>query len=351
MPGKSLRVRRLSELRDDLEPPVGEAPEAASPSLDTARLEEDLQGMRQLLTRGLWDSVLANVMPRGESKHPARAASGAKLLQQAQNRPGCARGYPLKAPNLDDRMEVSLVSLGTGMMRYVWVMKQRREQFAASGQYDRAVAAGLAGEVLVPGILPSPRRPTVARGGLGLEVALEGYEQLLETQGLATDVATAATLNAASDTVAQLSEVKDRKPFSAARVLRYMSFGSLDGFAGHHWFEALDMLPKHDSVLDTAQKVLADSLVYTPCWCACFLFVMAVLEGRAAEAISEVRKDFWELLTGNYGLTLPFVALIYGCSPVRYQVACFALLTLAYTIVLSLWANARPQGAARGSPS
>ncbi|CAJ1438721.1 unnamed protein product [Effrenium voratum] len=282
MPGKSLRVRRLSELRDDLEPPVGEAPEAASPSLDTARLEEDLQGMRQLLTRGLWDSVLANVMPRGESKHPARAASGAKLLQQAQNRPGCARGYPLKAPNLDDRQ-------------------------ARSGNRS----------CLAPDCAPSIR------------VAFQ-------------DVATAATLNAASDT--------DRKP-CAARVLRYMGFGSLDGFAGHHWFEALDMLPKHDSVIDTAQKVLADSLVYTPCWCACFLFVMAVLEGRAAEAISEVRKDFWELLTGNYGLTLPFVALIYGCSPVRYQVACFALLTLAYTIVLSLWANARPQGAARGSPS
>lgn len=173
--------------------------------------------------------------------------------------------------------------------------------------------------------------------------SLEGYESLLDAE-VATDVATAATLNAASDIVAQSSETKDSR-ISSARVLRYAIFGSLDGFAGHHWFEALDAAPKTgDLVLDTVAKVLADSLLYTPCWCVAFLMVMAVLEGRGLQAgVAEVQRDFLELLRGNYGFTLPFVALIYALAPVRYQVACFAALTLAYTIVLSLWANARPQ--------
>ncbi|CAK9003647.1 Mitogen-activated protein kinase kinase 1, partial [Durusdinium trenchii] len=107
---------------------------------------------------------------------------------------------------------------------------------------------------------------------LVFESSIEGYEQLLDSQGLVTDVATAAVLNAASDSVAQLSE--DDEDFRVLRVLRYATFGSLDGFAGHHWFEALDSLPKiGNPVMDTAVKVLADSLLYTPCWCAAFLLV------------------------------------------------------------------------------
>ncbi|CAE7758942.1 MKK1 [Symbiodinium necroappetens] len=178
------------------------------------------------------------------------------------------------------------------------------------------------------------------------ESAWQGYESLLDSQGLATDVATAAVLNSASDVVAQLSEMQreDGRVIRAERALRYAAFGSMDGCAGHYWFTVLDTtLPRSgDDVVDTVAKVLADSAVYTPCWCVAFLFVMAVLEGRGPRTgVLEVRRDFWSLLKGNYGITLPFVALIYGLAPVRYQVACFAALTLAYTIVLSLWASAR----------
>ncbi|CAE7704318.1 Pxmp2 [Symbiodinium sp. CCMP2592] len=184
------------------------------------------------------------------------------------------------------------------------------------------------------------------------ESAWQGYESLLDSQGLATDVATAAVLNSASDVVAQLSEMQreDGRVIRAERALRYAAFGSMDGCAGHYWFTFLDtMLPRSgDDVLDTVAKVLADSAVYTPCWCVAFLLVMAVLEGRGPQAgVLEVRRDFWSLLKGNYGITLPFVALIYGLAPVRYQVACFAALTLAYTIVLGLEVGGREKGASK----
>eukprot|EP00435_Cladocopium_sp_Y103_P059405 s1306_g21.t1 len=160
------------------------------------------------------------------------------------------------------------------------------------------------------------------RRSLDVLHSLEGYESLLDAE-VATDVATAATLNAASDIVAQSSETKDSR-ISSARVLRYAIFGSLDGFAGHHWFEALDAAPKTgDLVLDTVAKVLADSLLYTPCWCVAFLMVMAILEGRGLQAgVAEVQRDFLELLRGNYGFTLPFVALIYALAPVSGGLLC-----------------------------
>ena len=125
---------------------------------------------------------------------------------------------------------------------------------------------------------------------------------------------------------------------------------------------------------------------------------------RHFRSFQQVRRDFVELLRGNYGFTLPFELAPDSCNCIelcgateqakprlpwymvwppsgavldsfegqtvrsclglaRYQVACFALLTLAYTIawkpsslrryeitnmdkrvlqVLSLWANARP---------
>merc|ERR1712039_159216 len=115
-------------------------------------------------------------------------------------------------------------------------------------------------------------------------------------------------------------------------MARYAAFGAIDGFAGHNWFEALDAsLPSTGAwEVDTVAKVVCDSAIYTPCWCVVFLAVMALMEGRGAKgAIKDVRTDFFDLLKGNYGFTLPFVAAIYGLVPVRFQVAAFAALTLA----------------------
>lgn len=175
-----------------------------------------------------------------------------------------------------------------------------------------------------------------------------GYEDLLETQGLVTDIATASSTVVISDTIAQTAEQwRDDAPakgFSPGRAARYAAFGTVDGFASHNWFVAIDAaLPKTDTwAVDTLLKVAADSTVYTPSWCLVFLTMMALLEGRGfAGAARDVQRDYFDLLRGNYGLTLPFVALIYGVVPVRFQVLGFAALSLAYTIVLSLWRSSR----------
>jgi len=193
---------------------------------------------------------------------------------------------------------------------------------------------------------------TLALQGAALDI-WEGYEHLLDTQGLLTDTATGCVISAMSDSIAQATEgrrggaalqVSGGAGPKLDRILRYAVFGSMDGFAGHNWFEALDaLLPKTDTwTVDTLLKVAADSAVYTPGWCVVFLATMAVLEGRGpAAAVQDIRRDFFDLLRGNYGITLPGVFLIYGCVPVRFQVAGFAALTLGYTIILSLWENAR----------
>ncbi|CAE8583037.1 unnamed protein product [Polarella glacialis] len=238
--------------------------------------------------------------------------------------------------------------------------------------------------------LTANSRKSVARAAWLRESAAglwESYEFLLDSHGLLTNIVTAATLSAASDGVAQVTEAararsaaapppgtegpgggsravsatgsnnnnnnsnSNNNQFNLGRTLRYAAFGFYDGFADHHWIQFLDStLPKTGSgILDTALKVLSDSVVYTPCWCIVFLFAMAVMDGRSARAaVQEVKRDFVELLRGNYGLTLPFVVLIYGWVPVRYQVAGFQALTLAYTTVLSLWANERASQLAPG---
>ncbi|CAE8631344.1 unnamed protein product, partial [Polarella glacialis] len=167
--------------------------------------------------------------------------------------------------------------------------------------------------------LTANSRRSVARAAWLQESAAglwESYEFLLDSQGLLTDVVTAATLSAASDGVAQVTEAARARSAAApplgtegpggrsravsatnsnnntktnknnnnknnnndnnnnnnnkknnnmnnnnnqlnlGRTLRYAAFGSYDGFAGHHWFEFLDStLPKTGSgILDTALK-------------------------------------------------------------------------------------------------
>ena len=88
-------------------------------------------------------------------------------------------------------------------------------------------------------------------------------------------------------------------------------FGAADGAASHAWFEALDTVAGEDGTFaQTALKVAADALVYTPIWCAWFLLAFAVLEGRQLRTIPAILRDEWlELFRGNLGFFLPLTGL------------------------------------------
>eukprot|EP00929_Paragymnodinium_shiwhaense_P077993 TRINITY_DN40326_c0_g1_i2.p1 TRINITY_DN40326_c0_g1~~TRINITY_DN40326_c0_g1_i2.p1 ORF type:complete len:289 (+),score=25.24 TRINITY_DN40326_c0_g1_i2:49-867(+) len=207
---------------------------------------------------------------------------------------------------------------------------------------------------------PLPGRPTTPCA-FALDTAEEtalgvwaGYEELLRSNGVLTDTATTAFIDALSDGIAQTAERKEQKSADLARALRYAAFGTVDGFASHYWVQFLDRLVPDFGAWEvtTTAKVVVDSLVYTPLWCVVFLGMMALLEGRGWQAAQDdISCDFSKLLGGNFLISLPFVACVYGLLPVRFQAAGFATLTLVKTCIISFWASSRDMLARRPETS
>lgn len=163
---------------------------------------------------------------------------------------------------------------------------------------------------------------------------------------------------AVSDTLAQLTERRLAKAngaegrFDAARTQRLALFGIADGALHHTWFVVLDgLIGDGQGAIQTLSKTAADTMVYTPIWCAWFLLAMTVLESRDMQAmpanLSRVpsiwRSDWQELLRGTVGFFLPFTAVLYGLVPLQQRVFAFGCLNLIYTTLLSMWnANSLP---------
>jgi len=205
---------------------------------------------------------------------------------------------------------------------------------------------------------------------------------------LLSDVLTSGTINTISDCVAQFLEsvatnattiitntenseiktaVSEEQNYDWIRTQRLAVFGLADGVVSHLWFLELDeLLGEGQGLFDTAMKTAADTLVYTPIWCAWFLAAMALLEGneRSIEAsnvsntlesssnnnnistrIQSIpriwRSDWLTLLRGNLGFFLPITGTIYGIVPREERVLAFGVAGLVYTTILSLWNQSR----------
>ena len=179
-----------------------------------------------------------------------------------------------------------------------------------------------------------------------------------DSSGVLSDSVAVACSYAVSDTLAQLTERRLAKAngaegrFDAARTQRLALFGIADGAFYHTWFVVLDgLIGDGQGAIQTLSKTAADTMVYTPIWCAWFLLAMAVLESRDLQAVpanlrrvpSIWRSDWQELLRGTVGFFLPFTAVLYGLVPLQQRVFAFGCLNLIYTTLLSMWnANSLP---------
>ena len=173
------------------------------------------------------------------------------------------------------------------------------------------------------------------------------YEAAADSNSLLTDIWTSAIIHPVSDAAAQLTEtqLRAKAPFDPVRNGRFLVYGAADGVLSHAWFEVLDGVVGTDGTLvQTLEKVAGDALVYTPLWCVWFLAFMAVLEGRGLRTVpGVVRSDWLELFRGNLGFFLPLTGLIYGLVPRQERVLAFAVASLVYTTILSVWNNARQE--------
>ena len=192
------------------------------------------------------------------------------------------------------------------------------------------------------------RRLAQTRMALDPAAVWSAYEAATESQGLLTDMLTCVTINFMSDSLAQLTErlrALSWSQFDGTRTARLSAVGFFDGAVSHGWFEALDgVVGDGQGLAETAVKTAADALVYTPLWCVWFLAFMAVLEGRGLRTVpGVVRSDWLELFRGNLGFFLPLTGLIYGLVPRQERVLAFAVASLVYTTILSVWNNARQE--------
>jgi hypothetical protein len=190
-----------------------------------------------------------------------------------------------------------------------------------------------------------------------LENAARAWAEF-DSSGVLSDSVAVACSYAVSDTLAQLTERRLAKAngaevrFDAARTQRLALFGIADGAFYHTWFVVLDgLIGDGQGAMQTLSKTAADTMVYTPIWCAWFLLAMAVLESRDMQAVpanlrrvpSIWRSDWQELLRGTVGFFLPFTAVLYGLVPLQQRVFAFGCLNLIYTTLLSMWnANSLP---------
>lgn len=126
------------------------------------------------------------------------------------------------------------------------------------------------------------------------------------------------------------------------RVLRFGSFGLMDGFCSHFWFNWLDSQGFASDTLGVGMKLLADFTLFTPNWCWVFIMYTSLYEGRGVKsAMAQVRRDWKELYTGNVITWFPFNVVLYGYVPLEYQVLAFSSFTVLYSIFLSLWTEGR----------
>ena len=110
----------------------------------------------------------------------------------------------------------------------------------------------------------------------------------MESNGLLADMVTVLATNTLSDFLAQTGErskavidgTSMETSFDFKRLLRFSTFGFMDGAVAHAWFIALDKVIIGTDAAAVVQKIILDTVIYTPTWCAWFVVAMAVMKGN-----------------------------------------------------------------------
>ena len=106
------------------------------------------------------------------------------------------------------------------------------------------------------------------------------------------DMATFSALNTLGDFSAQTIETKSNKKRSPEvdRILRYTTFGLMDGLVNHGWYHFIEWLLPGQDFITIAEKTACEILLYGPLWYAWYLASMTLLEKRGVDEITGVVK-------------------------------------------------------------
>eukprot|EP01036_Dinobryon_divergens_P036140 gene36140-46988_t len=194
-------------------------------------------------------------------------------------------------------------------------------------------------------------RRKVSLNAVNFNDVAETYQSIMANNGLLADMVTVLGTTSLSDFIAQSTEksqsllANNALPtrFDSNRLLRFTIFGFLDGAVGHGWFQLLDQVINGNGGIFVVEKIAADSLIYTPVWCFWFVSAMSVLKGNFD--ITQALKSEWkELLWIDLGFFLPLSCIVYSVVPLESRVTVFAVASVIYTVVVSLWNEQKKDG-------
>jgi|EP00802_Teleaulax_amphioxeia_P024386 protein Mpv17 len=162
----------------------------------------------------------------------------------------------------------------------------------------------------------------------------------LAKNALAVDSATAASLYGLGVCTSSAISRK-REPDMVSYVARWSSMGVVDGVCTHSWYEgiqgaadALQLAPR----LEPVAMTLFSSLVYTPVYCAAFLFLLSLLEGKGvAGAQARVRADVKEMLWKTTKVWGPTNFLLFALVPLQTRTLVSMGIHYVFLVGLALW--------------
>ena len=180
---------------------------------------------------------------------------------------------------------------------------------------------------------------------LNVNDVIETYKTAVgDNDMLLRDMVTVFGTTTLSDSIAQTTErLGNRNPIDKARLLRFATFGFFDGAVGHSWFIALDSVIRGSGNVQVIEKIALDTLVYTPLWCLWFVVAQSLLK-RNYDVISSVRNEWRELAWLDLGFFLPLSCIVYSIVPLESRVTVFAVASVIYTVLVSLWNEQKKNG-------
>lgn len=177
-----------------------------------------------------------------------------------------------------------------------------------------------------------------------LDTPLSSFKEIMESNGYLADMLTVFGTTTLSDFIAQTAERSQQAlkadgipfVFDAARLKRFALFGFFDGAVGHTWFQLLDKYITGSDTTAIIQKVIADTSLFTPFWCLWFVIGMAIIK-RNFDFVGALKSEYKELLAIDVGFFLPLSCIVYSVVPLHARVTFFAVASVLYTTLVSLW--------------
>jgi hypothetical protein len=179
--------------------------------------------------------------------------------------------------------------------------------------------------------------------GMAQALVVETYMSALKANGAAVDSATAATLYSAGKlTSAAISKQRQTLRWLA----NWAAIGVVDGLCTHSWYHYIDgavadLNLQLDHIPETMLLTFISSMVYTPLYCAIFLGLLSLVEGKGFKGAQErIEADFKVLIVQSTKIWGPFNFVLFGVCPLELRTLSCMAFHYVFLVGLALWDTA-----------